>query len=270
MTDTTAPPVANPAPSPEPPVGRIDTPVPPELAAAVVAAWAELERVRKDQTAVIPGKDGKAGYSYKFADLADVVEMARPVLARHGLALIQPVSRRIGRPVEVETWLLHTSGHLLRWVFETSGDGGPQALGSAITYARRYCGQAALGIAPDDSDDDGAAAQAAVTPPRQTRPKAAPKKAPARPAPDGPRKAADPVTAKAMILFGRLGYGARDDRLRLTSEILERPVSTWSDTTGAERDVVIDELERRERQEAEMADDTEGRAARRDDREGGS
>jgi hypothetical protein len=52
----------------------------------------------------------------------------------------------------------------------------PQAMGSAITYARRYALSAIVGIAPDDDDDGNAAS---VTPARQEAPTPPPPKPPA-------------------------------------------------------------------------------------------
>jgi len=214
----------------------IDPNVPPALAAAIVAAYADLDNLKKNKTANV------GTYSYDFSDLADLMEMARPVLARHGLALLQPITRRGGGPVEVDTWLLHRSGHMLRWTFETPATGNPQATGSAITYARRYSAQAALGVASEGQDDDGkAAATQTVTPPRHTRPKA-------QSVPDEERSRA---TRHAMVLFDQLGYGDRSDRLRLTSEILGREVESWNDTSQVERARIISELQVRLDEEAD-------------------
>lgn len=202
-------------------------PIPPVVAAAIVAACSELSNLAKTQTAIVNTKGGDR-YSYSYNDLADVVALARPILARHGLALIQPVMRQLGRPVEVDTWLLHESGHMLRWTFEANGDGGPQALGSAITYARRYCAQAALGIASEGADDDGQAAN--VTPMRTT----------------SSTSTQSPLDRKAMALFRGLGIVDRDTRIALTAEILGRDVDSWNDLGAIEKRRVVDALARRE------------------------
>ena len=95
--------------------------VPKELAKALVAAWAELGNLTK-------GKTANAGtYSYAYSDLGDLLEMARPVLAKHGLALLQPITRDGGPTITIETCLLHTSGQRMSWPFVVAATGSPAA-----------------------------------------------------------------------------------------------------------------------------------------------
>ncbi len=128
-------------------------------AEAFTAAQAELPPIGKRHEATIPTKTG-GGYTYKYADLNDVLEAVRPVLNKHGLSISQSSVSEEGK-IGVVTRIYHTSGHV-----ETFGPlllpagGDARSAGSAITYARRYGLCAALGIAPDD-DDDGAAAEPA-------------------------------------------------------------------------------------------------------------
>jgi hypothetical protein len=197
--------------------------LPEELAAAVVAMWAELGNLPK-------GKTADAGkYRYTYSDLGDLLEMARPVLAKHGLALLQPI-RRDGQVIVIDTILLHSSGHRLSWPFQVHASGTPQQIGSAITYGRRYSAQAALGVASED-DDGQAAAKQSLTVPTPT------------PVPDrvGPGPSSK-QTKHAMALFGELGLAARNDRLATTSRILDRTVESWADITPREAVKVIDAL----------------------------
>lgn len=119
---------------------------------ALVAAVGELTN---------PPKKSKAnlghGKPYEYADLALILNHVRPILHKHGFALMQDVTQDDGR-LSVTTVLHHTSGESLRFG-PLAGPGGSkwQDLGSAITYARRYALCAALGIAGDE-DDDGASA----------------------------------------------------------------------------------------------------------------
>jgi len=86
-----------------------------------------------------------------------VVDAARP-LAAHNLALMQWPSVT-GQRVIVTTLLSHESGEWLAGSCEaTVGQATPQAIGSALTYLRRYSALAVLNLAPDD--DDGEAAEA--------------------------------------------------------------------------------------------------------------
>jgi len=121
-----------------------------QIAAAVIAAQGELGAAKK--TADNPF------YKTKYADLAGVVETARPVLTRHGLGVVQSADCD-GELAVVETLLVHTSGEWLksRTVLKpTKAD--PQGMGSAVTYARRYAYMAIIGMAAED-DDGNAASQ---------------------------------------------------------------------------------------------------------------
>ncbi len=123
----------------------------PEMGAAVVAAYAELGHVTKDAT-------GNYG---KHATISGVLDAAKPVLERHGLAVLQTFGTADPGFVTVTTTLLHSSGEVL--------DGGglrmpapndPQKVGGSISYARRYALMTFLGLAAED--DDGQSASDAI------------------------------------------------------------------------------------------------------------
>lgn len=120
------------------------------LAAAFVAAQAELTNPHKDKTANI-----KPGFSYRYADLATILDHVRPVLARHGLAISQDVGATPEGRLAIHTTIIHgPSGDRMTFgplVGDTGRDW--QSTGGAVTYARRYALTAALGIAADDDDD---------------------------------------------------------------------------------------------------------------------
>lgn len=127
-----------------------------EFATAFVKAQAEMGDITKGRKATIPPKDGKSGFSYSYADLADVLSDSRPILASNGLAITQAVVTN-GRDVEVWTTILHESGqYRTDGPLAFNGGSNPQQAGSAITYARRYAALASLGLASED--DDGAKA----------------------------------------------------------------------------------------------------------------
>lgn len=117
---------------------------------AYVAALAELANPKKNQTAAT----GK--FSYSYADLAQVIDQTRPVLAKHGLAAVQDVQMNEGH-LYVWTYILHSSGDQMTFGPITGRSGGDwQQLGAAITYCRRYALMAALGLAAEGEDTDGA------------------------------------------------------------------------------------------------------------------
>lgn len=141
-----------------------------ELATALAKAQGEFKPVAKTTS--------NPFFKSKYADLASVVEMAQPILAKHGLAVVQvPEIANDGGDV-LTTVITHSSGEYIgssMRLYPVKND--PQAQGSAITYARRYAYCALLGIVSDDDDDGNAATQ-------HTRPPMAMQQPPAqRPAP---------------------------------------------------------------------------------------
>ncbi len=95
----------------------------------------------------------------KYADLGAVIEASRPVLSKHGLAIIQtPVSD--GDKIGVTTMLVHESGEWLEdTIFITSanskGLSDAQSAGVVISYLRRYSWSAILGLYADEDNDGG-------------------------------------------------------------------------------------------------------------------
>lgn len=137
-----------------------------KLADALAKAQGEMRAVTKGRTARIAS--AKGNYSYNYADLADVIETARDVLAKHALAVVQTYDTTADG-IFLATTLAHDSGEWMRSLLPVANPGGkPQELGSAMTYMRRYAYTAIIGMAAEE-DDDGAAAN--NTPKRTAPPK---------------------------------------------------------------------------------------------------
>jgi hypothetical protein len=90
----------------------------------------------------------------KYASLASVQQAARPIFD-HGLSYVQ-LPDYDGQFVRLTTRLQHESGEFIE--FTTSAPLAPgkqqiQALGSTISYLRRYALSSLLGIAAGDDDD---------------------------------------------------------------------------------------------------------------------
>lgn len=109
-------------------------------------------------------------FKSRYADLGTILGIVNPILAANDLSVVQLVSGEN----ELTTMLVHKSGQyigavsvmrpveaVLRHDKEKNPILGitPQALGSAITYQRRYAVAAILSLCIDD-DDDGNAASA--------------------------------------------------------------------------------------------------------------
>ena len=143
---------------------------------ALCAAQATLPDVSKNRTAKVKGKS-KAGvdfeYSYKYADITDVLAVVRPHFSKYGIAILQP-TRIEDRLVMVATRLVHnTTGQFEESLYPVSSIGPDhRELGAALTYARRYALCSMIGLAPDeDTDGQTAAASGSANsarPPRET------------------------------------------------------------------------------------------------------
>jgi hypothetical protein len=127
-----------------------------EIAAALAAFQAEMPVVSKNHTAEIPTKSGKT-YEYSYADLADIIEEAKPHKQKNGLSVFQGVGYSVldnGQVLHtITTRVLHTSGQWIESTMVIPHLGDIRSLGSSITYGRRYSECAALGIVSDVDDD---------------------------------------------------------------------------------------------------------------------
>lgn len=96
----------------------------------------------------------------KYANLVEVRSALLPVLNSAGVVVLQFPCEHESGPA-LTTLLIHPESG--EWIETTIGlhpaKRDPQALGSAITYARRYALMAIVGVAPDDDDDGHAASQ---------------------------------------------------------------------------------------------------------------
>lgn len=173
-----------------------------ELATALAKAQGEIQGAKKDSA--------NPFFKHNYADLSSAWDACREALSRNGLAVIQSPevetsgeaqavtkTSRSGEErsvvsaiakVTVSTLLVHTSGQWVRGsmsCWQASAD--PQAIGSGITYLRRYSLMAFVGIAAED--DDG---EAAMARPANGKAKAEPV------APDGFKKWLDDMGAIAQ------------------------------------------------------------------------
>lgn len=95
-------------------------------------------------------------FKSNYADLASVVKASRPFLAKQGLSVIQRILPNEKGYLYLFTRLCHASG---QWMESRMMINPPkpdiQTLGSYITYLKRYCYSAIVGVVTSDEDDDG-------------------------------------------------------------------------------------------------------------------
>lgn len=91
-------------------------------------------------------------FKSKYASLPAVLQVIRPVVAKHGLSFVQIIEDN-----KLVTKLTHPNGGEIVSSVNLPTGGTMQALGSSITYARRYSLTAMFGICGDEDDDGNSA-----------------------------------------------------------------------------------------------------------------
>lgn len=115
-------------------------------------------------------------FKSRYADLSACVEAVVEALNDNGIALTQH-THHAESGVCVETILIHESGEELSFgkLYVPCTKQDAQGYGSAITYARRYHLQTALGLAPEDDDGNAASRLSAASAPYAAKAKPAPR-----------------------------------------------------------------------------------------------
>lgn len=121
------------------------------LLRAIAAVQAEMPILRKTEKI----KAGQREYSY--VPLEDIWATLQPILAKHGLVVTNMMA---GGVLKTYVWHVDT-GESVFCDFPIDTKLPPQALGSSLTYARRYNLNSLFQIVAD-KDDDGAAAMDAT------------------------------------------------------------------------------------------------------------
>lgn len=111
----------------------------------------------KLQGEVTDAAKDKAAYNYSYADLAGVLEIARPLCLKYELAVTQLCTNANEIDIGITTILMHSSGEWVESTFtmpisSAKASNAAQAAGSIITYCRRYALAAILGITQVDND----------------------------------------------------------------------------------------------------------------------
>jgi hypothetical protein len=119
-----------------------------QIAKALSQAQKSIKGAKKDSN--------NPHYKSRYADLSSVWDACREALTAQGLAVVQSAGSVDGQ-LRVSTMLVHTSG---QWFADDLlvpvRDAGPQAVGGAITYGRRFSLAAFAGVAPEDDDAESA------------------------------------------------------------------------------------------------------------------
>lgn len=127
----------------------------------------------------VTNKDGKFLYKFEYADLDAILDATSGAMSQNGLDLSWFLSDAPDGGRSLRCILAHESGAFIESIVTIPPQDGPQELGSALTYARRYQAGCVLGVAPEKDDDGNAAAGQVAVPKevRRTPPAPAPKNA---------------------------------------------------------------------------------------------
>ncbi|MGU3443312.1 hypothetical protein COC69_32090 [Bacillus cereus] len=117
-----------------------------ELAKALVKFNSEVNKIAKDAN--------NPFHKNTYATLDTIIDEVRPLLSKNGLSVMQ-IPSGDGQNVTLKTLLLHESGEWLESDALTMKPvkNDPQAIGSCVTYARRYSLAAFLSLNTGEDDD---------------------------------------------------------------------------------------------------------------------
>ena len=167
-----------------------------ELFTALAKAQAEFVEMDRDAQVKFDNR------MFKYATLAEVLASVRPALNKYGLALLQPFDGdKVTTILALGATRIEVDVLLPNWA-------NVQALGSALTYVKRYQLKSMLGV-NDGEDDDGLTASGSDKK-AEPRPRATPPDVkPVEPAkPDAPAEA-----TKARIRELAKGIGFKGSEL---------------------------------------------------------
>jgi ERF superfamily len=128
------------------------------IAGALAKAQAEIANPEKSLTATIRSPfPREADRSFRYASLANGLDLVRKSLGRHEIATVQTTSIDAAAGlISLTTTLAHSSGEWVSsdWpVCPVSETAAPHRMGAALTYARRYALFTLVGIAGEDDLD---------------------------------------------------------------------------------------------------------------------
>jgi hypothetical protein len=131
--------------------------------------WVRFARTLAGVGAIVKDQTADAGtYTYRYADVNQILHMIKPVLLTHDLTVSQPVDIVDGNMVVTTMIICLRTGERLQFPgpgFPVKGD--PQQSGSALTYMRRYALTSLFALEAHD-DDAGLAHRAEATPQDRT------------------------------------------------------------------------------------------------------
>lgn len=127
---------------------------------------ARFAQVLAEIETVVKNAEADAGkYVIRYADINTILATVKPAVAKHGMSIAQPIGHDDQGNMRIDIMLVDLeTGEALTFpgpLFAPKGD--PQAIGSTITYYRRYSLTSLFAL--QVGDDDGAQGHRAATDP---------------------------------------------------------------------------------------------------------
>lgn len=179
-----------------------------KLASALVNFNSEVSKISKDSE--------NPFFKNNYASLDNIVEEVRPILQKNKLSVMQFPSGD-GVNVSITTMIMHESGEWIESepLIMKPVKNDPQAIGSCITYARRYSLQAVLSLNTGE-DDDGNNATHEKKPPQQKQNTNENKNS-------SPKLISEPQKKKLNILIGQISEKVNISREEVIATLPRKP-----------------------------------------------
>lgn len=186
------------------------------LFGALAKAQAQMSRAHKDSV--------NPAFRSKYVSLPAVLDAVLPAFNANGLAVLQhPLVHDDVSAVTLTTIITHESGEYMSstCTMPVGGKRDAHAVGSAISYMRRYALASIAGVIQDDDDGNSASGQQ-----QQQQQQAAPRMTAAPPRPQAaPEKAEEVVEQKATSVRGQ---GAPSAQVQLDEGLLRTAISPFN------------------------------------------
>jgi hypothetical protein len=126
-----------------------------EITKALVKFQMKVPPIPRNRTVTV--RSPKGDYEFAYATLDVIMSAIRVPLAECGLVIVQTLTT--DQPPILITKVLHESGDFIgsELVVSSGSSSGPQAMGSVISYMRRYAVAAVLALTTEDDDDANSA-----------------------------------------------------------------------------------------------------------------
>jgi hypothetical protein len=215
--------------------------------------------IQQDPPVLVKDQDGQVGnQKTKYVNLNQVNEKVMPRLTAMSTIYVCTTDLLDDGRFALEYELKHVPSGTAKIGKYALALGNPQAMGSAITYARRYALLAALGIVAENEDDDGAGRGSAQRQAKRATPEQQGQVAQRRPSgPPLPAETGNLLTdgqlTKIQVLFREKGLLNPERKKAFMEDVVKRPLGSTKNLTRVEAVGVIDALEKLALQAGEPA-----------------